>query len=463
MLRVFHIYLPVRTVVLAISECLLIAAAVIAANYLWFGQDAELRLRYEHGLLKAGLVVVVCMLCMYYYDLYDSAAFRSLRDTQTKLIQVLGTTCVILAVLYYAFPDLRLRRSLFVLGIILAALGLAVARQIAVSVVRFPGLQQRMILLGGGVLAQALAREVDARPELGLRVLGCVADDVESSSAPGGLKALGGVSSVVSVVETYGVQRIVLADGSTRADVPVKDLLRLKARGVSIEDAADLYEAITGKLALDSLTASSLLASGTFRISRGLLAFKRAGSIAGSALGLVLALPLMAVIAAAIRLDSPGPVLFRQRRVGRGGKQFTLYKFRSMRDGADADGEPKAAAENDPRITRVGRWLRRMRLDELPQLYNILRGDMTFVGPRPFTPNMEAELAEAIPFYTLRWIAEPGATGWAQVQNGYCSTLEDNREKLAYDLFYIKNLSIGLDFLILFQTAKILLLGRGAR
>jgi len=171
----------------------------------------------------------------------------------------------------------------------------------------------------------------------------------------------------------------------------------------------------------------------------------------------------MLLIAVAVRLDSPGPALYSQARVGKDGKLFTLFKFRSMRNGADTDSNHTPATERDDRITRVGYWLRRTRLDELPQLYNIVRGDMYFVGPRPFVPNQERELAEKIPFYRYRWAVKPGATGWAQVNRGYCATLEDNSEKLAYDLFYIKNMSIGLDILVLFQTIKILLLGRGGR
>jgi len=169
----------------------------------------------------------------------------------------------------------------------------------------------------------------------------------------------------------------------------------------------------------------------------------------------------MLLIVLAIRLDSPGPAIFRQKRVGRGGKTFTLYKFRSMFDGLQADHRP--AEKEDDRITRLGSVLRRTRLDELPQLYNILRGDMHFVGPRPFVPEQEHELVTAIPFYNQRWNVKPGATGWAQVNRAYCATVEDNAEKLAYDLFYIKNMSISLDLLILFKTIKILLLGRGGR
>jgi lipopolysaccharide/colanic/teichoic acid biosynthesis glycosyltransferase len=191
--------------------------------------------------------------------------------------------------------------------------------------------------------------------------------------------------------------------------------------------------------------------------------YKRATSIVFSVLGLILGAPLMAVIAIAIRAGSEGPVLFRQRRVGKSRTVFTLYKFRSMRSEITPERSFKPAEVADERCTRVGRWLRRTRLDELPQLYNILRGDMNFVGPRPFALEEEDELAKQIPYYPLRWTIKPGATGWAQVQLGYCASVEDNTEKLAHDLFYLQNLSVGLDLLILFRTTKILVWGRGAR
>jgi len=194
-----------------------------------------------------------------------------------------------------------------------------------------------------------------------------------------------------------------------------------------------------------------------------MLIYKRIFDLLWAAVALLLAGPLMLVTAVAIRLDSPGPAIFRQRRIGKDGKKFTVYKFRSMFQDAGKVQVHVPAEEDDPRVTRVGRWLRKLRLDELPQLFNIVNGDMSFIGPRPFVPDQEEQYAKEIPFYTQRWAVKPGASGWAQVHRGYCASLEDNIEKLSYDLFYIKNMSIGLDLLILFQTVKILLLGRGGR
>ena len=265
------------------------------------------------------------------------------------------------------------------------------------------------------------------------------------------------------LVESQRIRRIILATNDRRGKLPLELLLQLKKCGIRIDDGADLYEGITGKVPLEIRTLSSLLFSRAFRPSKLLLIYKRTFSIIGAFFGLLICAPLMAVVAIAIRLDSRGPVIFRQKRVGKDSRTFVLYKFRSMYIGLDQDQGQRPAAEGDTRFTRVGRLLRRARIDELPQLYNILRGEMYFVGPRPFLGAHEDALAAKIPFYGQRWAVRPGATGWAQVNRGYCATIDDNTEKLAYDLFYIKNMSIGLDLFILFKTIKILLLGRGSR
>jgi len=253
---------------------------------------------------------------------------------------------------------------------------------------------------------------------------------------------------------------VVVTLGERRGRLPVDSLLDLKEQGVLVQEGSELFETITGKICLEALRPSMLLFSPAFEVSTLSLICKRLLSLVVSISTLLLTAPIMLLVSVAIKLDSPGPVIFRQKRVGYRGHLFTLYKFRSMRDGVDGS---RAAEEEDERITRVGRWLRSTRLDELPQLWNILRGDMHLVGPRPFVPEQEESLRASIPFYKLRWSVRPGATGWAQVNRGYCSTLEDNADKLAFDLFYIKHFSLGLDLLVLFKTVKIIMLGRGGR
>jgi sugar transferase (PEP-CTERM system associated) len=462
LIRVFNVYYPVRTLILLGGEATIIGVSFVVAMLIRFGADTTLILNYEGGIYKIGLAGAVCLLCLYYYDLYDSFIFFNPREVVTRIVQVLGAACLIMAVLYYVLPVVRLEAGLFILGIVLIGILLAGWRKLFVALSRSSRLVSRVLILGAGPLAAALVPEMEKRPEWGVRLVGYVGRDDPALSGDG-LRRLGGVKDLEAVAERERADQIVLAMGERRGTMPVELLLRLKSEGVLIRDGAEVYESLTGRVPLDSLRLSWLLFSQGFRVSRSMLLYKRAISIVLSAAGLAVGLPLMAIIAVAIRLDSKGPVLFRQERVGMGGKVFRLTKFRSMVETADSDGVFQPAQENDRRITRVGRWLRRTRLDEFPELWNVLRGDMYFVGPRPFVPNQERDYAEKIPFYRQRWTVRPGATGWAQVNREYCVTLEDNAEKLAYDLFYIKNMSIGLDLLIVFKTIKTLLLGRGGR
>jgi exopolysaccharide biosynthesis polyprenyl glycosylphosphotransferase len=312
-------------------------------------------------------------------------------------------------------------------------------------------------------LAIALAEELSKRPELGVRAIGYAGEAPENPAASNGLRCLGDLAQLDELAQLNHIDRIIVAMPDRRGRLPLDLLLELKKRGVRVDDGTRLYEKVTGKVSLDSFRLSSLVFSSESHPSKATLLCKRLVSIVGSALALAILSPLMASIALLIWIDSPGQVIFQQKRVGKDGHLFTFFKFRSMWVNADSDGIPKPAEIDDKRMTRVGHWLRRTRLDEIPQLYNVLRGDIDFVGPRPFVPEQEEELVAKIPFYSHRWAVRPGATGWAQVHRGYCATVEDNIEKLGYDLFYIQNISVGLDLLILFQTMKILILRRGAR
>jgi exopolysaccharide biosynthesis polyprenyl glycosylphosphotransferase len=251
--------------------------------------------------------------------------------------------------------------------------------------------------------------------------------------------------------------------GDRRGKMPVEQLLAMKSNGVMIQDGTEVYEAITGKVPIESLRLEWLLFSRGFRVSRALLICTRSICILVAVLGLLLCLPLIPLIAFAIWLTSPGPVFYRQPRVGRNGSVFDCYKFRTMCSDAEADTGPTWAADSDPRITSVGKFLRRTRLDEIPQLWNVLKGDMSLIGPRPERPEFVQWLDNEIPYYRLRHTVRPGITGWAQIRYRYGNSIEDVKEKLRYDLFYVKNMSPGLDLLILFHTVKIILLGRGAK
>lgn len=463
MIRFLNVQFPGRTVLLLISEALLVALTLFLAVSVWVPLDRDTSWLYSAGLYKLLPPCIICVLTMYYFDLYDSSVLSSTRESMPRLIQALGTVCVITTVFYYAYPVVQLERGAFLIWITVCAVLLATWRYLFCAMVRSNRLSQRAVLIGRGVLAAALPHEIRARPELGIDLIGFLASNDVSANSEAGLDRLGDLGQLAELVDSRRISKIMIAMGDRRGNLPVEMLLGLKARGVDVLDGADVYEAITGKIHLQSLRPSWLLFSNGFRLSKDILIYKRFASIVFSTLGLVLSLPVMATIAIAIRLDSAGPALFRQKRVGRGGKLFTIYKFRTMSHVLGNQTNCKAAEKNDRRFTRVGRVLRRTRLDELPQLYNILRGDMYLIGPRPFVPNLEGEFSEKIPFYNYRWNVKPGVTGWAQIQRGYCSSLEDNADKLSFDLYYIKNMSMGLDCVILFQTIKIVLLGRGSR
>lgn len=429
--------------------------------------DAAVMLRYEQGFLKIVIISAVFVTCMYYFDFYDSLILRNLRELLTRLIQVLGTVCILLAILYYVYPTLELGRGILAIGVSLVGIILLLWRRLFVAINNQSTFAERVLLLGDGPLAIPLMREVESRPELGLRIVSqfVVPSNrvAHTDSAPQAESERPCTEDLFHHVRTHRVNRILVVFGDRRGRLPVEDLLKLKGRGVRIQDGTDLYESITGKVPIESLRLGWLLFSPGFFVSRRFVIYKRMASVLISIPGVLLSLPLIPLIALAIKLTSRGPVFYAQKRVGHNGDVFECYKFRTMRADAEADSGPTWAGDDDPRITVVGRFLRISRLDEIPQLWNVLTGNMSLVGPRPERPEFVELLSREIPLYHLRHTVRPGITGWAQIRFRYGSSVEDAKEKLRYDLFYIKNMSPGLDFLIFFQTIKIILLGRGAQ
>jgi len=446
---------------LGATNAILVSAALAAAALLTFGRDADLFFTYYAGTLRIGVATALFLVSTFYVGVLEVESFASYRVVWTRLIQSLGLWVLMLATLNYAWPQILPGLRVLMVGICLAALLLFLWHRIFFAAVHGERLTERTLVLGDGLWASNLAYELGKRRDVGISLVGYV--DTLGPSSRNGLRYLGTPDQLTEVVSRESVDHIVVAMSERRGRLPVDELLSLKKKGVQVLEGTDLYENAMGRVPVQWLKTSWLLFSPGFSIPRSVLTHKRAAAILGSALGLVLTGPLMALAALAIKLDSPGPVLLRQDRVGLEGKTFKLFKFRTMYHGAEKDRSFSPTQAGDPRVTRLGRWLRVTHIDELPQLYNILRGDMCFVGPRPFVPWQEELLVNQIPFYSQRWAIKPGATGWAQVSRGYCATLQDNVEKLEYDLFYIKNLSFALDLLILFKTTKILLLGRGAQ
>ncbi len=419
----------------------------------------------ETGCLKAFLVAAVCQICLYYTDLYDLRVVVDRREMFVRAIQSLGASSLILAALYYWFPHLILGRGVFFI-----AAGFAVAVIVGWRLA-FEWLSkrarpaERLLLVGTGAAAVSLARELhDRRQELGVQIVGFVDADASLVGKkiinPG---VIGTIAEIPGIVDRLHVDRVVVSLADARGKLPMNQLLDMKLAGVQFDHLASVYETFTGKIAVENLRPSWLIFSEGFRKTRLLVAAKRTADLVLAALGLLMALPVMLVVSAAIKLTSPGPVLYHQPRVGQNGRVFPVHKFRSMRPDAEAKTGPVwAAAGRDPRVTPVGRILRRSRLDELPQLWNVLVGDMSFVGPRPERPEFVENLTRQIPFYGQRHVVKPGLTGWAQVRYTYGASVEDAMEKLQYDLFYIKNLSLALDLYIVLETIKTVLMRDGS-
>src|ERR1017187_10436296 len=463
MIRILHAYFPSRTLFLGISEACLVALAFVAATVVRLGKtDASVMLSYEQGFLKILLLSAAFSLCMYYFDLYDSSILSNRREVLTRLVQVLGTVSIAVACLYYVYPPLELGLGIFLIGLAMVAVILMLWRRLFLAINNLPQFAERVVIFGGAPLGRVLFDELRARPELGLRIVGQISEDVaQIGESPSDIGPARG--DLTRLVESERASRVILAMGDRRGKMPVEQLLAMKSNGVMIQDGTEVYEAITGKVPIESLRLEWLLFSRGFRVPRALLICTSSICILVAVLGLLVCLPLIPLIAFAIWLTSPGPVFYRQPRVGRNGSVFDCYKFRTMCPDAEADTGPTWAADSDSRITSVGKFLRRARLDEIPQLWNVLKGDMSLIGPRPERPEFVHWLDNEIPYYRLRHTVRPGITGWAQIRYRYGNSIEDVKEKLRYDLFYVQNMSPGLDLLILFHTVKIILLGRGAK
>jgi sugar transferase (PEP-CTERM system associated) len=454
-----------RSLTLVAVETALIVFAVAVAAWLRLGEYAWTVLAGETGAYKVGLVVLMAQGCLYYADLYDLRATADRRELIVRILQALGAASILLALIYYWFPGLVIGRGVFMLTAVLVITFVIWWRVMFEWLSGRVGPRERLLLVGTSDAAVRLARELfERRHELGVEIVGFVDANPARVGAPVlNPGVIGTVEDIPSIVRARSVDRVVVSLADARGKLPMDKLLEMRVDGVTFDHLASVYEEYTGKIAVENLRPSWFIFAGGFRRSRAQAAAKRAMDIAVAAAGFVIGFPVMAIVALAVKLSSKGPVLYRQQRVGLDGHLFTVHKFRSMREDAEAlSGPVWASKDGDPRATSVGAFLRRSRLDELPQLWNVLKGDMSFVGPRPERPEFVAELKTQIPYYGQRHVVRPGITGWAQVRYTYGATVEDALQKLQYDLFYIKNMSIPLDIFIIFETLKTVVLRRGA-
>ncbi len=466
MIRLFKVYYPVRTLVLLGVETLIVWLSFMLGFVVWIQQDRMLELNnelfMEGGFVKLWLVTAVVLMLSHGLDLYDSTSLGAKWDQVFRLLLVLGLAALVLSGVGFAYRRFVpghdfLPRYSALSGLIILTFLLLGWRAMYGWLVKQPYFRERVYVVGTGDRAERLLKGLRQRTDLGIEVVGW------TGKIDGAITRESTAAHLREIARENGVHRVIVSMPDRRGALPVEELLDLRLAGVKIEEATSWLEKISGRIEVEHLYPSWLIFAEGFRFSAGFLLARRVFSTLIAGTGLLLALPLLPFIILAIKMDSRGPVLYRQARVGRGGHPFFCYKFRTMREDAEADTGATWATDDDPRITRVGKFLRASRLDEIPQLWCVLKGDMAFVGPRPERPEFVAWLSREIPYYGVRHIIRPGITGWAQIRYKYGNTLEDAREKLQYDLFYIKNASIGLDFLILFQTIKIVVLGRGAK
>ncbi len=467
MLRIGGQKVPTPLLLLLAVDCFLIAvglffAAVLRFSVANYGPVFHYLLTWQ-TFCRFVIVILVCEVSLYFNDLYDFRLMKTPSEMLVRLLQAFGVACLALAVFYYVEPDLGLGRGIAALG---APLIVALTLGWRLLMAKDPntlGTAERMLIMGTGPTGISLARDIISRPELQLKVVGFLdekGENIGQSLVNPGI--IGAAANVEEIAKQEKIDHVVISLMERRGTMPVRQLLHLKFAGVKVEDAHSFYERMTGRIILEWLSPSWLILSDGFRKSMLLIVTKRAIDVIVSLVSMVLCLPLFAVTAVAIALESGGPVLFRQERTGLNGKPFEMLKFRSMYKDAEAAG-PQWAATGDHRITRVGRLIRKFRIDELPQVINVLRGEMSMVGPRPERGEFVSVLEEQIPFYGLRHSVRPGITGWAQVKYQYGASVEETKTKLEYDLFYIKHLSVMLDFAVLFETAKVMLSGRGAK
>ena len=464
MIRFFRHYVPLNLLLLVMIEALILGGALYAGVGARFIESGEVPDPVTPLFPKALAFTIVMLSLMTASGLYDLEWQGGVRALLQRVGLSFGLGLVAMSLLFYAFPSLLIGRGAFLLSFGLALLGILLSRALFIRWARAGALKTRTLIVGTGSRAAHIEALLAKRGNatnvqiVGYLPMGGSHHFIDHARILDTDEALPELATRLQIGE------IVLAVRDRRSGgLPVQDLLRCKLRGIRVLELSSFFERENGHLQIDSMNASWMILAEGFH--QGIMrdTGKRLFDLVVSAAMLAVTLPIMALTALLIKLEGPGPVLYRQERVGQGGNNFTILKFRSMSVDAEKDGKPRWAGQNDSRVTLVGRFIRRTRIDELPQIFNVFFGDMSFVGPRPERPYFVQDLTQKIPYYGVRHTVKPGITGWAQVRYAYGATDEDAMHKLQYDLYYVKNHSLFLDLMILFQTAQVVLWGKGVR
>ncbi len=466
MLRLLKQYYPIRNVFFIMTESLVILASVLFAA--WVQGGLESGIFTGEVLAKALLIALVCQIALYYNNLYDFSNPGDFRDLSLRLLQAIGAAAVILSLAYFIFPITIVKSDIFISSIALSIVFIISLRIFYAKMLDHGMFNQKIILLGSGNLARDINDAISEKIDCGYAVACIVLEephDKVGTRQPDMMFFLRNniEGGLFNFAKKNDISKIVVALKEKRGGLPIEELLDCRIGGIDVLEGTTFYEMLTGKLQVSLVNPGWLIFSEGFKQSLINLALKRVMDVLFSLILLIVSLPVIAAASLMIKMDSKGAIIYSQERVGKRKKIFNIYKFRSMLEDAEALSGPVWAEEDDLRVTRVGKKLRQWRIDELPQLWNVLKGDMSFVGPRPERDKFVKELEQIIPYYHKRHSIKPGLTGWAQVNYGYGATIEDATEKLNYDLFYIKNMSLLLDLVVVFRTVKIVLFRRGAR
>jgi len=464
MLRILKQYFPIRNVVFYIFEGFVIFGSILLATVLLTFSNSYL---FDALLvLRILLITFICQACLYYNDLYDFDVASSLTEMGIRLLQALGVTSITLAGVYFVFPLAIIDQKIYILSIILLLIFIIGWRLLYVQMLEKGVFNEHIIILGSSSLAVDIFNEINNTIDCGYTVSIVIPDD-ENDTYPASMSdkivLLNEKTDLCQVANKKEINKVVVALKERRGMFPAEELIDCRTNGIEVIEGSSFYEMLTGKVLVTKINPSWLIFSSGFKKSRIKTILKRFEDIILSSTMLILLAPLFGIVSILIKLESKGPVFFSQDRVGLNKKEYMMHKFRSMVEDAEKLTGPVWAQDNDTRVTRVGKFIRKFRIDELPQLWEVLVGKMSLVGPRPERKHFTDELEKEIPFYTQRFNVKPGLTGWAQVSYDYGATLEDAIEKLNYELFYIKNMSLAMDVIIILRTIKTVLFGRGAR
>ncbi len=457
----FNKYYHFRDIIFFLGEGLLIFFSLLVVDWMYQG-DFMFGMNVFKEIYRAGIVTVIFQMSLYFFDLYDLKNDLSLTVTATRITQAFGVGCIFLGGIYYSLPEMIIPSKVFWTGYLIICVMILLWRAVYYFILRKRMFVQEIVVLGTGRLAEDISREIEGKQDSSYKILGFIGER-KTIYNPNNAPFFKDLNEMERLVPGKHIERIVVALDDRRGTTPIKKLLKYKMQGVVIEQGISFYERVTGRLLVENMEPSWIIYSEGFSLSRWQIMVKRLVDILLSLAILFFSSPIMLLSALIIKIESAGPVFYNQERVGNKNVPFKVYKFRSMRQDAEQDGGAVWAQENDDRVTFFGRLIRKFRIDELPQLWNVLKGDMSLVGPRPERPVFVEMLAETIPFYQIRHDVKPGITGWAQVCYPYGASQEDALRKLEYDLYYMKNLSIPMDLLVVFMTVKTVLCKKGSR